>query len=82
MKKVKLTLGDIENIKKFVWLNEQSSFDVDAVSNRYVIDGKSILGMLSLDNSKEITIAIHEDDGPELEDYLNKLQEIIAYKEV
>ena len=63
MKTVKISLNSIDKVKAFV--NEISKFDCDfdLVSGRYVIDAKSIMGIFSLDLSKNLTLNIQKDDN-------------------
>ena len=35
---------------------------MDLLSGRYAVDAKSIMGIFSLDLSKEITMEVHSDD--------------------
>ena len=72
MKTVKICLNSIEKVKSFV--NDITKFDVDfdLVSGRYVIDAKSIMGIISLDLSKPIDLSIHADE--ELDSILNILK--------
>ena len=62
MKTVKISLNSIDKVKSFV--NDLTKFDTDfdLISGRYVIDAKSIMGIFSLDLSKEITMEVHSDD--------------------
>ena len=61
MKTVQISLNSIDKVKSFV--NEITKYDndFDLVSGRYVIDAKSIMGILSLDLSKPIDLNIHAD---------------------
>ena len=63
MKTVKISLNSIDKVKSFV--NEITKFDndFDLVSGRYVIDAKSIMGIFSLDLSKQISLNIHADEN-------------------
>lgn len=63
MKTVKICLNSIDKVKSFV--NDITKFDsdFDLVSGRYVIDAKSIMGIFSLDLSKDIDLNIHAEDG-------------------
>ena len=63
MKTVTINLGSIDKVKSFV--NDITKFDndFDLVSGRYVIDAKSIMGILSLDLSKPIDLNIHNEDN-------------------
>ena len=59
MKTVQIPLNSIDKVKSFV--NEITKYDndFDLVSGRYVIDGKSIMGIFRLDLSKPIDLNIH-----------------------
>ena len=63
MKTVKICLNSIDKVKAFV--NDITKFDsdFDLVSGRYVIDAKSIMGIFSLDLSKNIDVNIHAEDN-------------------
>ncbi len=63
MKTVKICLNSIDKVKAFV--NDITKFDsdFDLVSGRYVIDAKSIMGIFSLDLSKDIDLNIHTEDN-------------------
>ena len=63
MKTVQISLNSIDKVKSFV--NDISRFDADfdLVSGRYVIDAKSIMGIFSLDLSRNIELTIHADDN-------------------
>mgnify|MGYP001135264867 CR=1 FL=1 len=62
MKTVKISLNSIEKVKSFVHEITKYDYDFDLVSGRYVIDAKSIMGIFSLDLSKEIELNIHADN--------------------
>lgn len=42
-------LKKIDDVKEFVNLANQSESSIDVYSGRYVVDGKSIMGLFSLD---------------------------------
>ena len=62
MKKMKISLSSIEDVKEFVALTNSYSFDSDLVSGRYAVDAKSIMGIFSLDLSKPIDLNIHSEN--------------------
>ncbi|MFQ9872886.1 MAG: HPr family phosphocarrier protein [Oscillospiraceae bacterium] len=62
MKNVKIQLLAINDVKTFVNIVSKYEFDVDLISGRYSVDGKSIMGIFSLDLSKPIDVTIHSDD--------------------
>ena len=75
MKEIKILLSSINDVKKFVNIVSKYDFDVDLISDRYVVDAKSIMGIFSLDLSKAIKVEIHSD---ECEAFLGELKEFEA----
>ncbi len=76
MMKCKIYLNTYEKIKRFVNITYKLEFDIDLISGRYVVDGKSIMGIFSLDLSKPIDVNIvnaknnSEDCLKELEEFM------------
>lgn len=62
---MKIRLNDINEIKDFV--NRCSMFEEEILlkSGRYIVNAKSIMGILSLDLSKEIEVEF-ETDNPDM----------------
>lgn len=60
--KVKIKLNDIDNAKEFSSICEKYDEDIDYVIGRYVIDAKSILGILSTILGKIADVKIHTKD--------------------
>ena len=56
MKQKKIMLPTIEDAKAFVAAAAKCDFDIDVFYNRVVIYAKSILGVLSLDLRKVLTV--------------------------
>ena len=56
-----VTLNTIEKVNRFVKIANEFDCDIDVVSDRYVLNAKSILGILSLNLLKPIKIIIHSD---------------------
>lgn len=72
MKTVKININTINDVKDFVTIVSRCDYDVDIVSGRYAIDAKSIMGIFSLDLSKELTLNIHSDDCADFLDQISK----------
>lgn len=62
MKQKKIVLPTIEAAKAFVAAATKCEFDVDVYYNRVVIDAKSILGVLSLDLRRVLTVRYSGED--------------------
>ena len=61
-----------ETVSDFVNAANKCDFDIDIFYNRIVIVAKSILGVLSLDLTRELTVSMNGEDA-EFEAYLDKL---------
>ena len=62
-KKIKFTNKDvIEDITEFVKIVSGYKYSINIVSERYVIDAKSIMGLFGLDLSVNLALMIHSDD--------------------
>ncbi len=63
MMNAKIRLSTIEDVRNFVADITGFDGDIDLSSGRYVIDGKSIMGIFSLDLLSPIGLTIHADDA-------------------
>lgn len=68
-----IKLDTIEKIKRFTSIIDTFENEIDLISNRYVIDAKSIMGIFSLDLTKPLKVIIHD---ASLKD-VSKLQELM-----
>ena len=75
MKSVRKSLQMASQVKAFVSVVQNDSYEIDLRSDRYVVDAKSILGIFSLDLSKPIVVEIHSDN---CDDLLNELKQFAA----
>ena len=62
MKTVEIRLSTIADVRDFVNIVSATKIDVDLSSGRYIVDGKSIMGIFSLDLAKPIKIEIFDDN--------------------
>ena len=72
MKTIKISLNSIDKVKSFVNAITQFNFDFDLISGRYVIDAKSILGVLSLDLRNVLTVQ-YDGENEAFEAFLEKM---------
>ena len=77
LKQKKIMLPTVADAKEFVQMASKCDFYIDVFYNRVVIDAKSILGVLSLDLTRELTVSMNGDNA-EFEEYLDKLAEKAA----
>ena len=69
MKEKKIMLPTMAEAKRFVDEATKCDFDIDVFYNRITIDAKSILGVLSLDLTRVLTVQ-YNGDNAEFEEYL------------
>jgi len=60
MKETIIQFNTVEDIKNFVNMTNKYNHDILLFSGRYIVDGKSIMGIYSLDWSKPIKVEISE----------------------
>ncbi len=71
MKQKRIFLPTIEDAKQFVAAASQCDFEIDIFYNRVIIDAKSILGVLSLDLTRVLTVE-YDGENKEFEAFLEK----------
>ena len=59
MTQSKIKLNATEEVQEFVNAAPNCDFDIDIYYNRFLIDAKSILGILSMDLTKVLTVECH-----------------------
>ncbi len=58
-----IRLNTVSDIRDFVNLCGRVEYDIDLKSGRYIVDGKSIMGIFSLDLMSPIELTAHTDDA-------------------
>jgi phosphotransferase system HPr-like phosphotransfer protein len=69
-----ISLKDVENVKQFVQKVEAFPYDFDLTQGRYIVDAKSLLGVLSLDLGSPVAMTVHTSD-----DISDLLESIASY---
>lgn len=59
MTQSKIKLNATEEVQEFVNAATKCDFDIDIYYNRFLIDAKSILGILSMDLTKVLNVECH-----------------------
>lgn len=76
--KKKVNLNSVAIVKQFVQASCNAPFEVEVTSDRYIVDGKSIMGVLSLNLSNPVTIGFESDDDVAVEAYLDSIKNYIV----
>lgn len=72
---VKVSLGTMQNARKLVSIVEHIPYDAELCDGRYVVDAKSMLGVLSMPDLDTGELHIHTDNEKECEKILFQLLE-------
>ncbi len=75
MKIVKIKLVSIDDVKDFVRKSNELNCEADLSLGKYVIDAKSIMGIFSLDLSRELELSVHSDN---CEDFIAEIGKYIV----
>jgi PTS HPr component phosphorylation site. len=73
--KCKVALNSVNDVKAFVNITFRAERDVDIHCGKYHIDGKSIMGIFSLELDKPIEVELDDHDAEKL---LGELQRFIV----
>lgn len=74
MHRENIMLPDIETIKKFVTFANRFEFPVTLFSDKYRINGKSIMGIFGLDLTKPLEIEVDESYPSEFKEQIKAFQ--------
>lgn len=78
MNKFFIKIDSVDKVKDFCNKTFKVDFSLDLHSGRYVIDGKSIMGIFSLDLSKKIEVVVHCDDRDKVEKFKETIKEYVV----
>lgn len=76
-KHIKIRLQTVEDVKKFVDAAEKYPGNVRVHANDYIVSGKSIMGMFSLDLSNPVIVEI--DNRGSVEDFVAGVEGFLEY---
>lgn len=74
---MKVYLNSIEKAKRFNLVASQQEYDIYLASGKFVVDGKSIMGIFSLDLSNPVDIII-EPEQTDLQEVKNTFKEFFS----
>lgn len=80
MKEVNIRLGTVNDVKMFVSTVTKYSCNFDIISDRYIVDAKSIMGIFSLDLSKPMVLRIDSENDKELTEIKHDIFQFIDKK--
>ena len=70
-----VTINTIEKVNRFVKIANEFDCDIDVISGRYVLNAKSILGILSLNLLEPIKVVVHSNNKEIIEKFNESMEE-------
>lgn len=72
MNKTKVNFKNPDDVKNFVETVEKYPYSMDMKSGRYIVDAKSLLGLMNLGLNKDIELDVYEEDCSDLFDAIKQ----------
>ncbi len=72
MSKYKVVFKSLEDIDNFVQITKKYPFEMDLKRGKFVVDAKSILGIVSLGILNQITLDVYAEKCDDFEEDINK----------
>lgn len=77
----KIFLKTLDDVKTFVNIANKKKYDIELLSGKYVVNAKSIMGVLSLDLTTTLTMVANTESDDKLlasiEPYVNAALELV-----
>ena len=68
-------LNTIERVKKFASITNVFKCDIDVEQSKYKVDGKSLMGLFSLDLTEPVVVKITSDNEFETRKFVELMEE-------
>jgi phosphotransferase system HPr-like phosphotransfer protein len=72
-----ILVGSIDNAKKLCEVASKFDCDIDLVSGRYSVDAKSIMGIFSIDLSRDVQVCVRTEDISIADKFFNELGNMV-----
>ena len=73
MKEMIISIKGLNDVYKFVAMAQEVEGDITVRRGRYAVDGKSVLGIFSLDMSQDVTV-IYPEDAIDFENFIKQFK--------
>ena len=75
----KINLDTIDKVQALVGAATEANFEVDILTDNFIVNAKSIMGIFSLDRSSPVNMSIGADEGDEgLKAFFSRIGEYIV----
>lgn len=76
----RIMLRTVSDVKEFVHIVNDSPYEIDLSSGRYLVDAKSIMGIFSLDLTQPLTVEIRSRPGRQDGDGADLAERLKAFR--
>ena len=76
-----IRLDTIKNVQDFIAFTNTVEPDISIKSHRYIIDGKSIMGIFSLNLLEPITVTLHSSDAEIVQKFNEEMEKYILQED-
>lgn len=59
---MQVLINTIDKVKEFCNLAQKFSYEITVGEGKYIVDGKSLMGLFSIDVSKPVKVTFHEQE--------------------
>ncbi len=73
--KVKILLKNMDNVEKFIEITNKFNFDIDVISGKRMVNGKSVLGLLTLDLTSPLSVILNANKSNEINEFINLIND-------
>lgn len=80
MKELYIVLNTIQKVKQFIHITNEFDCDIEVLAGKWVVDGKSIMGLFSLNLLEPLLVRIDSEKEEEIESF-NRVMEVFKWVE-
>lgn len=73
--KVKILLKNMDNVEKFVEITNKFNFDIDVIGRKRIVNGKSVLGLLTLELTSPLSVILNTNKSNEINEFINLIND-------
>lgn len=73
--KVKILLKNMDNVEKFIEITNKFNFDIDVIGEKRIVNGKSVLGLLTLDLTSPLSVILNTNKFNEVNEFINLIND-------
>ena len=70
-----VALNTIGKVKKFTNIANSFDCEIDVLQGKYIVDGRSIMGIFSLNLTETVTVEIESNNEKEIDRFLKEMEE-------